>query len=109
MARRNTKTYHWQRTRIEQQVTQSLPTGNLPFRAYLSAHHLNSLDAARLSGVLYITTWNIEQNKPVSAAHAALVRAGLHRATGVVYTGPIAVHPESSMHRSAQMHEKGTQ
>ncbi len=93
MARRNTHTYHWQRYRIEEQVTQPLPTGNLPFRAYLSAHSLNSLDAARLTGVLYITTWNIEQNKPVSAGNAAVVRAGLRRATGAAYTGPIRVHP----------------
>ena len=95
MARRNTHTYHWQRYRIEEQVTQPLPTGNLAFRSYLSAHHLNSLDAARLTGVLYITTWNIEQNKPVSAGNAAVVRAGLRRTTGVAYTGPIMVHPDN--------------
>ena len=83
---------HWQRYPIENQPTQPLPSGNILFRAYLAAHHLNSLAAARLSGVLYITTWNIEQDKPVSLKNAVLVRAGLRRVTGVAYKGPIAVH-----------------
>ena len=84
----------WQRNRIENQTTQPLLSGNIAFRVYLSAHHLNSLDAARLSGVRYMTTWNIEQNKPVRPENAALVRAALRRATGVAYTGPIAVHAD---------------
>ncbi len=92
MAHRDANNYEWQRYRVENQNTQPLPTGNLPFRFYLSAHHLTSFDAARLSGVRYMTTWNIEQNKPVRPENAALVRAALRRATGVAYIGPIVVH-----------------
>ncbi len=94
MAHHDANKYSWQRCRIENQTTQPLPTGNLPFRMYLSAHHLTSLDAARLSKVLYVTTWNIEQNKPIHPGHAALVRAALRHATGVAYTGPIIVHTD---------------
>ncbi len=89
----------WQRYRVENQTTQPLPTGNITFRLHLSAHHLTSLDVARLSGVRYATTWRIEQNKPIRPEHAALVRAALRRATGVAYMGPIAVHAnEHSLH-----------
>ena len=94
MTRRNVHTYHWQRTRIEEQTTQPLPTGNLPFRSYLSAHHLTSLAAAQLADMPYAITWNIEQNKPVRSKNAALVRVALLRATGVAYTGPIVVHAD---------------
>jgi hypothetical protein len=94
MAHRDANKYSWQRYRIENQTTQPLPTGNLPFRMYLSAHHLTSLDATRLSKVLYATTWNIEQNKSIRPEHAALVRAALRRVTGVAYTEPIIVHAD---------------
>jgi hypothetical protein len=96
MAHRNAHTYQWQRYRVENQNTQPVPSGNLPFRLYLSAHHLTTLDVARLAGVRYATTWRIEQNKPIRLGHAALVRAVLYRATGVVYTGPIAVYSDES-------------
>ena len=97
MAHHDANKHSWQRYRIENQTTQPLPTGNLPFRMYLSAHHLTSLDAARLSNVLYITTWNIEQNNSIHPEHAASVRAALRRATGVAYTGPIIVHTDRQL------------
>ena len=85
----------WQRSRFENQDTQPLPCGNLSFRMYLSAHHLSSLDVARMAGVRYFRVWNIEQNIPIRSKHAALVRAGLRQMTGVAYTGPIVVHPDA--------------
>jgi hypothetical protein len=94
MAHHDVNRYSWQRYRIENQNTQPLPTGNLPFRFYLSAHHLTSLAAARLADVPYAITWNIEQNKPIRSKTANVVRVALLRATGVAYTGPIVVHPQ---------------
>ncbi len=93
MARYDTRP--WQRSRFENQVTQPLPHGNLSFRMYLSAHHLSSLDVARMAGVRYFRVWNIEQNIPICSKHVALVRAGLRKMTGVAYTGPIVVHPDA--------------
>ncbi len=107
MAHRDANKYHWQRYPIENQNTQPILTGNIPFRMYLSAHHLTSLDVARLSGVRYMTTWNIEHNKPIRSEHAALVRAALLRATGVAYMGPIAVHAdEQSLHKQSEPHKR---
>ncbi len=94
MARRNTNTYHWQRYPIENQRTQPLPTGNLAFRSYLSAHHLTIFDIAQVSPLRLMTLWNVQHNISIQAAHEQLVRATVRRMTGVAYTGPIVVHPK---------------
>jgi hypothetical protein len=94
MARRNANTYHWQRYPIEKQQTQPLPTGNLAFRSYLSAHHLTIFDVAQASPLRLMTLWNIQHNIPIQVAREQLVRATLRRMTGVAYTGPIVVHPK---------------
>ena len=93
MARRNVKTYHWQRYRVEEQQTQPLPSGNLPFRLYLATHSLTIFDVASVSPLRPMTLWNIQQNIPIQAEREPLVRATLRRMTGVAYTGPIVVHP----------------
>ncbi len=93
-ARSSMKQYAWQRYRIEDQPTQRLSLGNLTFRAYLYAHNLSSLDVALVSGVRYLTLWNIEHDIPVLTIHAALVRIGLQHMTGSAYTGPIAIHTD---------------
>ncbi len=95
MFRRKTKQdqhYSWHRTRIEDWVTQPLPLGNLPFRLYLSAHHLTSFEVARRSGIRYFRIWHIEHGIPIGRKHAILVREELRRVTGVAYTGPIMLH-----------------
>jgi hypothetical protein len=66
---------------------------NTAFQAYLTQYKLQSLDVAIHAQVRYVTVWNILRNKPITAEHAALVRAGLQRQTGVAYTGPIVTHP----------------
>lgn len=71
----------------------SEPPGGIMFQTYLGMHHLNPLDVALTSGVRYTTVWNIAHNIPIRPAHAALVRAGLQRLTGVAYTVPIALLP----------------
>lgn len=107
MARRKGNNYSWQRYRIENQATQPLALGNLPFRVYLSAHSLSFWDVAQTSGVLYLTTWNIGQNKPIRVEHAARVRAGLFRMTGIVYTGPIVVYPDTHpLYQQPAMHRR---
>ena len=68
------------------------PTGVI-FQAYLSLHHLHPLDVALASGVRYATAWNIAHSIAIRPAHAALVRAGLQRLTGIAYTAPIALLP----------------
>ncbi len=88
------KDYLWHRNRIEDQITQSLSLGNLPFRVYLATYHLTTLDVAHGSNVPYITTWTIEQGKPVSQMRAAMVRAGLLKMTGVAYMEPILTHSD---------------
>ena len=93
MAHRNANTYHWQRYPIEKQQTQPLPTGNLAFRSYLSAHHLTIFDIAQVSILRLMTLWNIQHNIPIQAEREPLVRATLRSMTGVAYTGPIVVHP----------------
>ncbi|HJT55329.1 MAG TPA: hypothetical protein VJ761_02450 [Ktedonobacteraceae bacterium] len=71
------------------------PPSNITFQAYLQQHQLNPLDVALASGVRYATVWNIAHNYPVRAAHAALVRAGLQRLTGVPYTTAMALLPSA--------------
>jgi len=93
-ARSSMRQYTWQRYRVEDQPTQRLALGNLAFRAYLYAHNLSSLDVALVSGVRYLTLWNIEHDIPILATHADSVRIGLQRMTGSAYTGPIAVHTD---------------
>ncbi len=93
MARRNAKTYHWQRYPIENQRTQPLPTGNLAFRSYLATHSLTIFDVASVSPLRPMTLWNIQQNIPIQAERESIVRATLRSMTGVAYTGPIVVHP----------------
>ena len=63
--------------------------GNPDFQAFLTEHELQPLDVALHSGVRYITVWNILKNNPVSAQHAAQVRAGLYKMAGVHYWGTI--------------------
>jgi len=67
--------------------------GNIPFQAYLAHYELQPVDVAVQSGVRYVTVWNILKKKPVTAAHAAQVRRGLQKLTGVPYLGPIETLP----------------
>ncbi|HLZ59040.1 MAG TPA: hypothetical protein VKR06_19020 [Ktedonosporobacter sp.] len=64
------------------------------FQGYLRAHRLDPLTVARVSGVRYLTIWNIQQGKPIRKEHAHIVRRGLHRLTGEVYAAGIAVYGE---------------
>jgi hypothetical protein len=61
------------------------------FQSYLQAYQLSLLDVALASQVRYLTVWNIVHQVPVRVRHAAQVRVGLHRLTGVAYTAPIAL------------------
>ena len=78
------------------------PPSSLTFQAYLQQHQLNPLDVALASGVRYATVWNIAHHHPVRPAHAALVRAGLQRLTGVPYTTAIALLPSAEQHRDSR-------
>lgn len=59
------------------------------FLTYVKIYRLELLDVALAGGVRYLSVWNISQGKPITAAHAALVRMGLFQLTGVAYTAPI--------------------
>jgi hypothetical protein len=77
--------------------TRMTEPGSLPFssgaafQSYLRAYQLSPLDVALASQVRYLTVWNIAHEVPVRNRHAALVRVGLYRLTGVPYTAPIAL------------------
>ena len=73
------------------QDTQPLP--GLTFQLYVATHHLDLLDIVLAARVRYLTVWNIAHAIPVRASHAALVRAGLYRLTGIAYVAPISVLP----------------
>jgi hypothetical protein len=75
---------------IEEQPQQ---TAQNPLRAYLEKYHLAPLDVSIVSQVRYSTIWNILHNKPIKPAHAALVRRGLQRLTGIPYREPIHLLP----------------
>src|SRR5579859_2524693 len=66
----------------------------LSFQHYLKTHHLEPLAVARVSGVRYLTIWNVQQGKPIRREHALLIRRGLQKLTGLAYVATIAVHAE---------------
>jgi hypothetical protein len=72
---------------------QPLASSTNPLQAYLEYYKLSPLDVALASRVRYLTVWNILKNNPVRGTHAALVRAGLQRLTGIPYTAPIPLLP----------------
>jgi hypothetical protein len=77
-------------------------TTEAAFQSYVNQHHLSLLDVALASQVRYLTVWNIAHQVPVRVRHAAQVRVGLQRLTGVAYTAPIALiagSPEQSLTR----------
>jgi hypothetical protein len=78
---------------------------NTVFQAYLTHHHLTPLEVSITSQVRYSTVWNILHNKPIKPAHAALVRRGLQRMTGIPYTAPIERLPQEEQ-RGAVHHAK---
>ena len=65
------------------------------FRAYVQHFELSVLDVALAAHVRLLTVWNIAQGLPIREEHAQAVRSGLHRLTGVHYTGPIPIIPAS--------------
>jgi hypothetical protein len=83
----------------------TLPLNILPlysataFCAYLHRYHLHPLQVAMASGVRYFTIWNIQKGIAVRQTHAALVRQGLYKLTGVPYSAPIEVLAEENHKR----------
>ncbi len=63
------------------------------FRAYAQYFELSPLDVALAAKVRLLAVWKIEQGLPIREADALAVRAGLHRLTGVPYTGLIPIIP----------------
>jgi hypothetical protein len=63
------------------------------FRTYMPHFELSILDVALAAHVRLLTVWNIAQGLPIREEHAQAVRSGLHRLTGVPYTGPIPLIP----------------
>jgi len=59
------------------------------------------LEVARVSGVRYLTIWNIQQGKPIRREHALRVRRGLLQLTGIAYTATIAAYDERAGGRTA--------
>ena len=78
-------------TSLTQQETQPLPVGAAAFQSYMIQHQLSLLDVALASRVRYLTVWRIAHALPVQGRHAALVRAGMQRLTGVPYIDSIAL------------------
>jgi hypothetical protein len=80
---------------VTEQETQSLNVASIQsasdFLTYMKTYGLEPLDVALAAGVRYLTVWNLSQGKPITDAHAALVRAGLFQLTGVGYTAPICL------------------
>lgn len=81
--------------------THSLPPSAAAFQSYVIQHQLSLLDVALAARVRYLTVWRIAHALPVQGRHAALVRAGLQRLTGVPYIASIALLtslPEQQLH-----------
>lgn len=77
------------------------------FLTYVKTYRLELLDVALAAGVRYLTVWNLTRGRPVTVAHAALVRAGLFKLTGVAYTAPISLvsEPAGSAEHHAEEQE----
>ena len=86
-------------THTNQQKIRQLPQSAVAFQSYLTHHQLSLLDVALASSVRYLTVWRIAHALPVEGRHAALVRAGLQRLTGVPYTAGIPLLVSSPQHR----------
>lgn len=86
-------------------------TGYLVFRAYLQRHGLSLLDVALAGRVRLLSVWNVQQGIPVRSEHAAAIRIGLYKLTGVPYTASIDIIPEGitflAEHRTRQEGRKG--
>lgn len=84
---------------------------NVSVQAYFSFYHLSWREAGQAAGLVLVSVWRVVHNLPVSQVHAAALRAGLHRLTGIAYLGPIPTSPpEDHAHTgtsSAWSHQTG--
>ena len=91
-----------QETRRMQCLSSEAHPAHASVQAYVSFYDLSWSEVARAAGLLLIVLWRVTRALPVSAAHAAALREGLFRLTGIAYTGPIATFPpeqRSQVHR----------
>lgn len=68
---------------------------------YLQVHQIEPLQLAIAAGVRYLTVWNALQGRPITAEHAAKIRAALHSLTGIAYAGTIFTIPEPAIEEQA--------
>ena len=83
--------------RLKQQIAheyEGAQRGLLSFEQYLQQHHLEPITVSVIAQVRYLTVWNAMKGKPITPAHAAQIRAGVLKLTGVPYTGSFALTQE---------------
>ena len=57
------------------------------FEKYLQQHNLEALTVSVIAQVRYLTVWNALKGKPITPNHAARIKEGVLRLTGVPYAG----------------------
>lgn len=76
------------------EVATGVHPANASVQAYISFYYLSWSEVARAAGLLLIVLWRVTRALPVSPGHAAALRSGLFRLTGIAYTGPIVTFPQ---------------
>ena len=64
------------------------------FEQYLQQHHLEAIRVSVIAQVRYLTVWNALKGKPITPAHAAQIKVGVLKLTGVPYIGSFVLTQE---------------
>ena len=76
------------------------------FEQYLQEHHLEAITVSVIAQVRYLTVWTALKGNPITPAHAAQIREGVFKLTGVPYTGLFVLTQERPVDQFSLLHVK---